>query len=221
MKALDETFFINGEGKDRAMKKRLPLLLGGAACLLVAGYFLHAWLTKTSINRDTFERIEEGMTLKEVEELIGLPPGEYEKSVIYWLEPDFGMRGECKSWSSDDGAITVWVSPEGKVTHKDFYEPLLRENTLDMLRRWVGFRVSLRSSGSIRANRGPVWRMSRLVDILLDSPLLHAVFIPLVSVISVVSVEGGCRGTSGTSLRTKPFINQGLPELTTAQPSRE
>lgn len=125
------------------MKKRLLLLLGGAACLLVAGYFVYGWLTASPINRDTFERIENGMTLKEVEELIGLPPGEYEKGVMYWYaEPGsmFGMKGDkCESWSSNNGQIVVWVSPEGKVTDKDFNEPLERESTFDTLRRWLGF----------------------------------------------------------------------------------
>jgi hypothetical protein len=106
----------------------------------VAGYFLHAWLTKSPINRDTFERIEEGMTQKDIEELIGLPPGQYERDAIFLNVPG-AMHGEtCESWSSNDGEIIVWVSSEGKVTDKTFNnEPVGRESTFDTLRRWLGF----------------------------------------------------------------------------------
>ncbi len=150
MKARDETFFINGEGEDRTMKKRLLLLLGGGACLLAAGYFVHAWLTKSPINRDTFERIEEGMTVKEVEELIGLPPGSYgtawQRVNVLGDEADhkfWHLSHEKKyvHWSSNDGEITVSVSPDGKVTGKMFYylEGTISEGPLDTLRRWIGF----------------------------------------------------------------------------------
>jgi len=131
------------------MKKRLLLVFAGFACVLIAGYFLHAWLTKTHINRETFERIENGMTLAEVEQIIGVPPGNYEtrqrngprhpRSAYVLFEGNniYSIAPEV-TWSSNDGEIIVTVSKDGRVMHKHFNDVEL-ESVSDTLRRWLGF----------------------------------------------------------------------------------
>jgi hypothetical protein len=54
------------------MKKRLSLL-AGLLCLLLLGGYLLLWLTAPRISHANFERIEVGMGLAEVEELLGRP----------------------------------------------------------------------------------------------------------------------------------------------------
>jgi hypothetical protein len=133
---VDETFF---------MKKRLILVATGLACVFIAGYFVHAWLTKTRINRETFDRIEVGMTLAEVEDLIGVPPGNYEtrqRRFIHFANETFILHlmadPPVATWSSNDGEITIRLSNDARVAHKDFEEIEL-ESLQDTIWRRLGF----------------------------------------------------------------------------------
>jgi hypothetical protein len=98
--------------------------------MLVVGFFVLRWAARSPINRGNFERIKEGMTLQEVDGVIGLPPGKYgtkwrrvkvlpEGSESFW---DLSHEKRFVFWSSNDGEIIVSISPEGKVTGKMFYE---------------------------------------------------------------------------------------------------
>jgi hypothetical protein len=125
------------------MKKRLAYLLWIMALVVgVVGLFVWARNIPTkeiSINRSTYERITKGMTLKEVEELIGLPPGYY--------GPDLGedidvsnwdyLYDKAVAWWSFDCVITISLSAEDVVLEKS-YDTLEfpTETFWEKLHRW-------------------------------------------------------------------------------------
>lgn len=130
------------------MAMKVPLLLVSVGCLWVGSFFVFRWLERSPINRTAFDQIGVGMTLIEVEEIIGLPPGEYgyknhrvqvlpEAAESFWYA---SYEKRYVFWSSNDGEIIVSVSPEGMVTGKMFYEleggqP---ETVMEIVRRWLG-----------------------------------------------------------------------------------
>src|SRR4051794_7755578 len=59
------------------MTKRRALVLGLAALAIAAAAWLFWPSRLPPIGPASFEQIKEGMTLQEVEALIGLPPGDY------------------------------------------------------------------------------------------------------------------------------------------------
>jgi hypothetical protein len=138
------------------MRKPLILALAGVICLMLAGYFVHRALTRSPIDRAAYDRIHEGMPLQEVQELIGVPPGEYGarsrrveiaalRSGSMRLEEEFWrLPHEVRhvGWSSDKGEITVAVSlADDKIVGKMFYEREYDdiETPTNTLLRWFGF----------------------------------------------------------------------------------
>ena len=64
---------------------------------------------------DTFQLVQEGMTLAEVEATVGCPPGDYrtrEHEGTY-AGPPFDAAWEC-----DDAMLRVVFSPDGRVGHR-------------------------------------------------------------------------------------------------------
>jgi hypothetical protein len=95
------------------------------------------------INRENFQRIKKGMTLRAVEDLLGGPPGQYVlfTSPIFCCFADFStcrgigarVRWEDEIWTGDAGAILLHFK-YGKVTLRAFFsrtgESLGNEGTL-------------------------------------------------------------------------------------------
>ena len=71
-------------------------------------------LTGHRIRPATFERIQAGMSEVEVEELLGVKPGNYDG---YSLPPRPNLLGgqSPKVWCSRHGAVAVWFSDQGRV----------------------------------------------------------------------------------------------------------
>jgi hypothetical protein len=121
------------------MKKR-NMLLVGALAILLAGC-LAIWLTipKHKINLASFEKIDDGMSLKQVEEILRVPPGDYLTQPIDFVHIDVPAKGTQREWHGDDGLILVWFDERGVVCEKEFipawWEP---ESFVDRFRRWLG-----------------------------------------------------------------------------------
>ena len=113
------------------MKKRRIYWLTFAACVGLAVFWGVRLLTPPHrINRESLEKIQVGMTLDEVEAILGVPPGEY-------------ATKECGiEWVGDEGAIHVMLNPEGRVSYKAWLEPwFIGEVTFfDKLQGWFGLR---------------------------------------------------------------------------------
>ena len=115
------------------MRKRRFWLLGtaGCACLVALGI---VWLLefRSGITKSNYRRIREGMTLQEVQSLLGGPPGNYsrfpEKEAGLWtIDPDrpdlnreFFIGREV--WIGNELAVAVWFDEQERVHKKEMYE---------------------------------------------------------------------------------------------------
>jgi hypothetical protein len=127
-----------------AMGRRWLLILGALGLLAVVGVLVLVFLPQPGdrITRETFDEIREGMTLWEVEQLIGVPPGDYTTGdrVVY-LPPASAGHGPIRhEWQGDEGGIEVWLNADGRVVWKDFTSVVAfkRHSLLERLRRRLG-----------------------------------------------------------------------------------
>lgn len=123
------------------MPRHRPLLLTAAVCLLAGPFALRLAMTpEPGVTRENFRRLAKGMTLAEIEEIMG------ERS-------DAGgelLPGKSYSWTGKTGDVVVVMSPEGRAESGTFY---LRRYTgrirlirdmdigdcfLAKIRRWLG-----------------------------------------------------------------------------------
>jgi hypothetical protein len=111
-----------------------------AACFTL--YFTW-WLGKPrpDINRANFERIKKGMTLREVEAIIGAPAGDYTTEPTSIVDDGWYVSGD-KEWVDDEGAISVWFDPQGRIRDMSFV-PVRPRTGLTWLER-LQMRVGLK-----------------------------------------------------------------------------
>ena len=112
------------------MRNRRFWLLGmaGSACLVALGI---VWLLefRSGITKSNYRRIREGMTLQEVETVLGGPPGNYsrfpDKEAGLWtidadrpdLNREFFIGREV--WVGNELAVAVWFNDEERVQKKE------------------------------------------------------------------------------------------------------
>src|SRR5262245_20090108 len=136
------------------MRNRLAILLGLVVVILGAGY-LTLWLTtpKQHVTREAFDRIQNGMTLAEVEAIIGLPQGNYATGPtwvvasptattpgVYRVKLGYNPRDArwCQ-WTDDYGMIRVHFDEQGKADAKEFDHCCpMNPRFLDRLRKLLG-----------------------------------------------------------------------------------
>ena len=123
-----------------AMATRNGVKIGGGRCGITHGR-LRRWAAN-------FERIRDGMTLQEVENLLGGPPGNYsripDKEAGLWtIDPDrpdlnrqFFIGREV--WSGDELAVAVWFDDQGRVVRKESHQTLDR-GFVQRLRDFLGW----------------------------------------------------------------------------------
>src|SRR5436309_3337545 len=123
------------------MSRRIFISVTIVATIALA-IFLGGWVMqpRPRIDQETFDKIKVGMTGREVEELIGAPPGDYgigigelEIAFTYWIEdpdwPDYQKRmldrEELKTktlvrkdWLGANLAIAIWTDVDGNVCEK-------------------------------------------------------------------------------------------------------
>jgi hypothetical protein len=135
--------------------RRRVLLSVSILAVLAIGIFVGGWLLqpKPRIDQESYDRIKVGMTLAEVEAIIGAPPGDYgvgtgEIEVWFTWEVKTGdvhwprlPAGERKEWLGQQHAITVWVNAAGKVVDHSM-PPVFREydSTFDRLLGMLGLK---------------------------------------------------------------------------------
>jgi hypothetical protein len=135
--------------------RRLLIALPVALALSLAV----AWLVwpRTAITRENAEKIQEGMTLAEVETILGGPPRDETTGPVVLdpdlIEPGAGWEGSLQGrwldfmfveppakrvmWHSDQ--VVVWVPWHAGCVNACDYFPLRRadESPIDMIRRWL------------------------------------------------------------------------------------
>ena len=136
------------------MGRRRFLLVGaGVLALLGVAGFLVVWAVLRSGDRITegnYERIREGMTLAEVEALLGGPPGDYTRGQADPLfittsgDPanNVWLRGTIHAWQGPQLTVEVVIAPAGGVLAKHCWPTAYsRRPTLSFLirlRRFLG-----------------------------------------------------------------------------------
>lgn len=127
--------------------RRHLLVFGPLASLLalgIGGWLLWPATPGTAITRENFEKIQEGMTLPEVEAILCAQPGDYgirRRGIILDLYGGgvFMNPGQFRSWGGDEGFIQAGFDGNEIVLWKRFVEsgPPLAESPFDALRRWL------------------------------------------------------------------------------------
>jgi hypothetical protein len=106
------------------MRKLLIGLL--AVSLVLAGVLVALVMPRhCPVNRAAYDRIEEGMSLAEVEALLGGPPGDYR---TVWTREEDKLFGPTRlsgvalvyGWAGDEGNVYVMPDRNGIVCWKDF-----------------------------------------------------------------------------------------------------
>jgi hypothetical protein len=125
------------------MNRKYYVALGLLACpcLLIVGVLL-VLPPRHRINRDSFERIRDGMTEKEVESILGRPAGDYSSGCTFVFDayhgpPDKWVWRQPKRWTGDNGSISIYFD-DGKV-EKTRFQPVfvMPETPLQKFRRWL------------------------------------------------------------------------------------
>src|SRR5437870_3671391 len=133
------------------MARRRRMLISVSILALVAlGIFVGGWLLqpKPRIDRAAADQIKPGMTLREVEEIIGVPPGDYGvgkgETQPTWESLQWPFKRPphtTQEWLGQENAISVWIDDDGKVTGHSF-QPVYREydSTFDRLLGMIGLK---------------------------------------------------------------------------------
>ncbi|MCI0378840.1 MAG: hypothetical protein L0215_14630 [Gemmataceae bacterium] len=126
------------------MKKRRLLRLAATSVLLLGAGYGVLWLTagpRHRINHESFNRIQEGMTEKDVEAIFGVPAGDYTTGPVMELKSDSGFSKVWrvdKPWMSNFSRIYVAFDERGLVVWKRYLPVVPEEESFgDKLRRWL------------------------------------------------------------------------------------
>jgi hypothetical protein len=103
------------------MRKRLLALLLCLSFLFLAIAF---FLSRPRVNRESYGKIQVGMSSREVECIFGAGPGDYRTGPVHLHSvkqlalAGIFPAGEAKKWYGDDGHFAVWFDDKGVVTYK-------------------------------------------------------------------------------------------------------
>jgi hypothetical protein len=134
--------------KEESTMTRRRLLISGLALLAIfataMGPRLYRNMNPPPISPERSAHLKEGMTPKEVEMVIGLPPGEYvteerafSGTFCFGAEP-------CLIWSGDEGTIVVHLNYDGRADNVRFFAaeeysfPVPGPSLFKRLQTWLG-----------------------------------------------------------------------------------
>jgi hypothetical protein len=126
------------------------LLVYGSLGLVGAGA-LAAWSNRPrpNLTYKTVEMVRPGMTFRDVQDLMTVPPGDYsdlagKDDILAKVEREVGEPLQ-HVWFDDDLMLVVWTDDEGKVTsHRHFrYRYRGPLSLYERARRWCGLSPSL------------------------------------------------------------------------------
>jgi hypothetical protein len=124
-------------------RRLLVLAVLGAAVALAGG----AWLLwprpaiTTAITLENAAKIQQGMTLAEVEAILGGPPRNETEAVgivVNFPEGFGGFEPGALLWNSDTTICAVLFDRNGRVISHNAFAAHPYESTFDRLRRWLG-----------------------------------------------------------------------------------
>jgi len=99
-------------------------ILAFSLCLSFLFLAIAFVLSRPRVNRESYQKIEVGMSSREVECIFGAGPGDYSTGPVHFHSvkqlalAGIFPPGEAKTWHGDDGQFTVWFDDRGVVTYK-------------------------------------------------------------------------------------------------------
>ncbi len=115
-------------------------MLGGGIMLVTLAFLVTNALMgpPPGVTEANVRRIHEGMTLKEVETILG-GPGQWDPLMTGCLQ--FSSH-KC-SWTGAEGVAWVsfisWTDSPGKVVQSGYFQPVARQTPFTCLRSWLGW----------------------------------------------------------------------------------
>jgi hypothetical protein len=101
----------------RTTRRTLVLLLTATALGLAGGYFIldYATTPEPGITLECYDRLRDGMTIAQVEAILGRPCDFEDTLIEPWLDGEADVKVSCRDWQSDDGELKVSVQfrPDG------------------------------------------------------------------------------------------------------------
>ena len=123
------------------MKRWIPAAVAVTILVFSGLIVLPNHLAGPGVTRANFNRIETGMTLDEVEEILGGPPCFDAPNGRSWI----GLALMCVTrhysrevWGGNDGAVTVEFNAQWRVAEKSWTES--PDSFFGKLRRWFSWR---------------------------------------------------------------------------------
>jgi hypothetical protein len=114
---------------ERMHRRRLAALALGLLALVLMGGFATRWLRPSSpISQANCDRVKDGMSETDVEEILGGPAGNYQVPSGAWVR---------KLWIGRDGTAVVYFDQNDTVRHVHFTPAIPRESLLEKIRRWL------------------------------------------------------------------------------------
>ena len=130
------------------MKRRKTALLGLAAALAACAGIAYFMLPPSG-RGSTLEsawRVEQGMTLQEVEAVLRAPPGDYSgTSNPFWEGMTVKALTGAKArpshvWLGEEVSVAIWTDEAGRVGTMTWVEHAYQgQSIVRKLRRWAGF----------------------------------------------------------------------------------
>ena len=122
------------------MTKRRLFWLAYAACVGLAVFWgIRLIPQRHRISAKSYDKIQIGMTIKEVETLLGVPPGDYSTRPFlrHHSEGRRGFNWEFQ-WIGNDCRIGVRLDQHGKVAGSGYEQhfPVMEETFFDKVRGW-------------------------------------------------------------------------------------
>jgi hypothetical protein len=131
-------------------RRRMLRIVGGILIAFVAAYLtLGIAASKNRINSESVQRIRKGMSLPEVEQILGAPPGNYSSHeativrdgaimLIGFEEPAQVFRSV--EWASDETVVTIWLDKKDRVVTLHQGKVVQSQTSfLDRLFNWFTF----------------------------------------------------------------------------------
>ena len=120
----------------------LPVLL----LVIVANVPFLRKSPRDSVTPEMYERIQSGMSLVDIEQIVGLPPGDYSPGQPFAVAAQAGGQTglQWRNWAGKRWIISVAFDQEGRVSHATLVERKATSPTKDhetswqRLRAWLG-----------------------------------------------------------------------------------
>lgn len=107
-----------GTGLGEAIMKRRRLLTMGIGSALLSVLFLWPRGTTHRISRENAMRVEVGMDEQEIENILGVPAGNYNpRGRVLALSRDLPV-GPMKAWVGDELGLALWFDDRGRIRDK-------------------------------------------------------------------------------------------------------